>query len=111
MKTRHKAKNSSSQIEAKKLTLGDSGKSKSAHQPVNPIIVSDDRLGSDEPLDEGNVHEGEAPGTAAGAEEVLTSDHRVCKIEPGDEHNTENLIEEGLQGYMRGSLTKPRKTN
>jgi len=109
MKTRHQAKNSSCQIEAKNLTLGDSGKSKSAHQP-NPIIVSDDRLGSDEPLDEANASEGEAPGPAAGAEEVLTSDHRVRKIEPGDEHNNENLIEEGLQGYMRGSLTKPRKT-
>jgi len=41
--------------------------------------------------------------------EVPTSDHRVSKIEPDDEHNNENLIEESLQGYMHGSLTKPRK--
>ena len=109
MKTSHKTKNSFNQAEARTLTLGDSGKRKSPHQPENPIIASDDRLGPDEALDEANVHEGEAPGTAAGAEEVLTSDHRVRKIEPGDEHNTENLMEEGLQGYMHDSLTKPRK--
>jgi len=95
---------------AKNLTLGDSEKSGSTHQTVNPIIVSDDRLGSDEPLDEANAPEGEAPGTAVGEEEVLSSDHRISKIEPDDEHNNENLIEEGLQGHMHESLTKPRKT-
>ena len=103
MKTLPKAKKTSPRIQAKNLTLGDSGKSESTHRLVNPSIVSDYRLGSDEPLDEAN-------GTAAGEKEVLTSDHRVRKIEPDDEHNNENLIEEGLQGHMRGSLTKPRKT-
>jgi len=77
---------------------------------LHKISLSDDRIGPDEPLDEANVQEGETPGIAVGEEEVPTSDHRVSKIEPDDEHNNENLIEEGLQGHMHGSLTKPRKT-
>ena len=111
MKTLHKTKSSFCQIKAKNPASGNSGKSKPAHQLVNPIIVSDDRIGSDEPLDEANSQGGEASGTAVGEEEVLSPDHRVSKIEPDDEHNNENLIEEGVQGYMRGSLTKPRKIN
>ena len=103
MKTLPKAKKTSTRLKAKHLTLEDSGKSESTHRLVNLIIESDDRLGSDEPLDE-------ATSFAAGVKEVQASDHRVCKIEPDDEHNNENLIEEGVQGYMRGSLTKPRKT-
>jgi hypothetical protein len=103
MKTLPKTKKTSPRIKAKNLTLGDSGKNKSARLHVNPSIVSDDRLGSDEPLDEAN-------GSATGVKEVQASDHRVRKIEPEDEHNNENLIEEGLQGHMHGSLTKPRKT-
>ena len=94
---------------AKEPTLGDSEKGKAAHQPVIPIIVSDDRLGSDEPLDEANSQGGEASVTAVGEDEVLSPDHRVSKIEPDDEHNNENLIEQGLQGHMHDSLTKPRK--
>ena len=77
---------------------------------LHKISVSDDRIGPDEPLDEANAYEGKAPGTAAGEVEVQTSGHRLRKMEPDDEHNNENLIEEGVQGYMRGSLTKPRKT-
>jgi hypothetical protein len=73
------------------------------------ITVPDDKLGPDEPLDEANAHLAEVAGTAGTEEEVPTSDHRVSKIEPDDEHNNENLIEEGLQGYMHDSLTKPRK--
>ena len=111
MKISHKTKNSSCRIEAKSMTLDDSEESKSAHQPVNIIIVSNDRLGSDEAVDEANAQERETPGIAAMEEEVQTSDHRVSKIEPDDEHNNENLIEEGLQGYMHDSLTKPRKIN
>ena len=111
MKTLHKSKNSSFQTEAKNMTLDDSEKSKSAHQPFNKIIVSNDRFGSDEPLDEANAQEGETSGSAAMEEEVRTSDHRASKMEPDDEHNNENLIEEGLQDYMHDSLTKPRKTN
>jgi hypothetical protein len=72
--------------------------------------VSNDELGPDEPLDEANGQKGENPGIAAGEGEIPTSDHRLNKIEPDDEHNNENLIEEGMQGYMHGSLTKPRKT-
>ena len=71
--------------------------------------VSNDRLGPDELLDIASGPEGGTSGIAIGAEEILTSDHRVSKIEPDDEHNNENLIEEGLQGYMHDSLTKPRK--
>jgi hypothetical protein len=108
MKKLHKTSSSSSRIETKSLALDDSGKSKHAHQPAKSIIASNDRLGPDEPLDEANGQE--IPGTAVGEKEVLTSDHRVSKIEPDDEHNNENLIEEGLQGYMHDSLTKPRKT-
>ena len=77
---------------------------------LHKTSVSNERLGPDEPLDEANVQESAAPGIAAGEEEVSASDHRVSKIEPDDEHNNENLIEEGLQGYMHDSLTKPRKT-
>ena len=110
MKTLHKTKSSFCQIKAKNPASGNSGTSKPAHQLVNPIIVSDDRIGSDEPLDEANEHEGEAPGPTTETEGILTSDHRIRNIEPGDEHKNENLIEEGLQGYLRGSLTKPRKT-
>jgi hypothetical protein len=73
--------------------------------------VSHDRLGPDEPLDETNGQEGEAPGIAAGEKEIPTSDHRLSKIEPDDEYNNENLIEEGLQGYMHDSLTMPRKNH
>ena len=75
------------------------------------IIVSDDRLGPDEPLDEANAHVSEAASTTIGGLELPASDHRVSKIEPDDEHNNENLIEEGLQGYMHDSLTRPRKTS
>ena len=71
--------------------------------------MPNDQLGPDEPLDEAKGQEGEIPGLAVGEEEVPTSDHRFRKIEPDDEHNNENLIEEGLQGYMHDSLTKPRK--
>jgi hypothetical protein len=78
--------------------------------PVSTEPKPDDRLGPDEPLDQANVLAGEAPGVAARAEEAQTSGHRVNKIEPDDEHNNEDLTEEGLQGYMHGSLTKPRKT-
>ena len=78
---------------------------KKLHKPS----VSNDRLGPDEPLDEANVKGGETPGIVVREEDVPTSDHRVSKIEPDDEHNNENLIEEGLQGYMHESLTKPRK--
>lgn len=95
---------------AKKATWGDSGKGKSAQQPTIPIIVSDDRLGSNEPPDEANAHADEAPDFAAGVDEVQTSDNRVRKIEADDEHTGEVLVEEGLQGQMTGSLTKPRKT-
>jgi len=110
MKKLHKTSISSSGIEAKSPTLDESGKSKHAHQPANSIIASNDRLGPDEPLDEANGQEGETPGIAAGEKEVPTSDHRVSKIEPDDQHNNEDLIEEGLQGYMHDSLAKPRKT-
>ena len=102
MKTLPKENKPSPRIKAKNQTLEDSGRSESTHRLVNPSIVSDDRLGSDEPLDEAN-------GSAAGVKEVQASDHRVRKIETDDEHNNENLIEEGLQGRMCGSLTKPRK--
>ena len=78
---------------------------------LHKASVSDDRLGPNEPLDEANPKEGGTSGIAAGEEEVPTSDHRVSKIEPDDEHNNENLVEEGLQGYMHDSLTKPRKVN
>jgi hypothetical protein len=77
---------------------------------LHKTSVSNDRLGPDEPLDEANVQAGGTPVLGVGEEEVPTSDHRVSKIEPDDEHNNENLIEEGLQGHMHGSLTKPRKT-
>jgi hypothetical protein len=79
---------------------------KKLHKPN----VTDDRLGPDEPLDEANGQRADAKGITVGEEEVPTSDHRVSKMEPDDEHNSENLIEEGLQGYMHDSLTKPRKT-
>jgi hypothetical protein len=71
-----------------------SKKPKSTPTSVRPILAPDDRLGSDEPLDGSKASGG---------------DHRIQKIEPNDEHNTEELIEEGMQGYMHGSLTKPRK--
>jgi hypothetical protein len=109
MKTSHESKSSSHRAEAQKMTL-DNSESHRPHQPVNPTVVSDDQLGPDETLDEANAHVSEAPGTAAGEVEALTSDHRILKMEPNDEHNGEDLIEEGLQGYMHGSLTKPRKT-
>ena len=80
---------------------------KKLHKPN----VSDDRLGPDEPLDEANGQRADTKGITVGEEEVPTSDHRISKMEPDDEHNNENLIEEGLQGYMHDSLTKPRKTN
>ena len=76
---------------------------------LRKLIVTDDRLGPDERLDEANEQEGARPSIAVGEEIVPNSDHRVSKIEPDDEHNNENLIEEGLQGYMHDSLTKPRK--
>ena len=76
---------------------------------LHKASVSNDRLGPDEPLDEANGQGDEPPGIAVGEEEVPTSDHRVSNIEPDDEHNNENLVEEGLQGYMHDSLTKPRK--
>jgi hypothetical protein len=95
---------------AKKKTLGNSGKGKPAQQPVIPIIVADDRLGANEPTDEANAHEGDATDSAAEVDEDQTSDHRVRKIEAEDEHTNEVLIEEGMQGQMSGSLTKPRKT-
>ena len=80
---------------------------KKLHKPNVP----NDQLGPDEPLDEANANAAsEAPGIAAREAEVPTSDHRISKIEPDDEHNNENLVEEGLQGYMHDSLTKPRKT-
>jgi len=94
----------------KETTPENSAKGKPAQQPVIPVIVSDDRIGSNEPLDEANAHAGETPDFAAGVDEVQTSDHRVRKIEAEDEHTNEILIEEGLQGHMSGSLTKPRKT-
>jgi len=94
----------------KKPTLGDAGKGKPVKQS-DPIIVSDDRLGSNEPLDEANAKKGESPDFAAGVDEIQSSDHRIRKIEVEDEHTNEVLIEEGLQGRMKGSLTKPRKTN
>jgi hypothetical protein len=72
--------------------------------------VSDDRIGPDEPLDEANRQKGDTQGSVVEEGEVSESDHRVSKNEPDDEHNNENLIEEGLQGYMHDSLTKPRKT-
>jgi len=95
---------------SKKPTSGKSGNGKPAQQPANPIIVSDDRLGSNEPLDEADAHAGETPDFATGVDEVQTSDHRIRKIEAEDEHTNEVLTEEGLQGHMKGSLTKPRKT-
>ena len=71
-------------------------------------IVSDDRLGADEPVDEATTSDGkDSPGDAA--PESLLEDHRVAVIEPNDEHNGEILINEGMQGYMKRSLTKPRK--
>jgi hypothetical protein len=76
---------------------------------LREIIVADARLGPDEPLDEANEREGARPGIVVGEEIVPNSDHRVSKIEPDDEHNNENLIEEGFQGYMHDSLTKSRK--
>jgi len=76
---------------------------------LHKASVSSGRLGSDEPLDVARGPDVETSGIAFGDEEVPTSDHRVSKIEPDDEHNNENLIEEGLQGYMHDSLTKPRK--
>jgi len=103
MKKLTNAKKASSPIKARNLAFEKAGKSESAPRSVNPIIESDDRLGSDEPLDEANT-------SAAKVNEVQASDHRVRKIEPDDEHNNENLIEEGLQGRMCSSLTKPRKT-
>jgi hypothetical protein len=78
--------------------------------PLSTDPKPDDRLGPDEPLDQANALAGEAPGVAAREEEAQTSGHRVSNIEPDDEHNNENLTEEGMQGYMHGSLTKPRKT-
>jgi len=76
---------------------------------LRKLIVTDDRLGPDERLDEANEQEGTRPSIAVGEKIVPSSDHRVSKIEPDDEHNNEDLIEEGLQGYMHDSLTKPRK--
>ena len=76
---------------------------------IHKTNLTDDRLGPDEPLDEASAHVSETPGNGAGEGEDPASDHRVSKIEPDDEHNNENLTEEGLQGYMHDSLTKPRK--
>jgi hypothetical protein len=78
--------------------------------PLSSDPKPDDRLGPDEALDQANALAGEAVGVAAREEEVKTSGHRVSNIEPDDEHNNEDLTEEGMQGYMHGSLTKPRKT-
>ena len=77
---------------------------------LHKISVSDDRIGPDEPLDEATRQKSDTQGSVVEKGEVPESDHRVSKIEPDDEHNNENLIEEGLQGYMHDSLTKPRKT-
>lgn len=77
---------------------------------IHKAKISDDRLGPDESLDEAKGQENTPHGNVVEEEEVPTSDHRITKIEPDDEHNNENLTEEGLQGYMRDSLTKPRKT-
>jgi hypothetical protein len=109
MKKLLQTKKSSRRIESKKVTSRGSGKSKPAPVPANPPIASDDRLGSDEPVDEAASREGKVAGTTPASDGVETADHRVRKIEPDDEHNNENLIEEGMQGYMRGSLTKARK--
>jgi hypothetical protein len=78
--------------------------------PVSTDPKLDARLGPDEPLDQANALAGEAPGVAAREEEAQTSGHRISNIEPDDEHNNEDLTEEGMQGYMHSSLTKPRKT-
>ncbi len=47
---------------------------------------------------------------AAREEEAASSGRRIAPIEPDDEDNAQKLVEEGLQGYMHGSLKKPRKT-
>jgi hypothetical protein len=94
----------------KNSNLSTSKKETSSHQSKNSTFVRDDRLGPDEPLDEANTSKGEPLGVTAEEEAALTSDHRVSKIEPDDEHNNEDLVEEGMQGHMHGSLTKPRKT-
>jgi hypothetical protein len=77
-----------------KKPLAPSKKAKSPPPSVRPKLAPDDRLVPDQPLDETKADAG---------------DHRIPKIEPNDEHNAEELIEEGMQGYMHGSLTKPRK--
>jgi hypothetical protein len=94
----------------KHSNLSATKKEKSSHQSENSAVVRDDRLGPDEPLDEANTSKGEPLRVSAEEEAALTSDHRVSKIEPDDEHNNEDLVEEGMQGHMHGSLTKPRKT-
>jgi hypothetical protein len=85
-------------------------KHKSPSRQTKLAIVPDDRIGPDEPVDQANAFAGKAPGVAAREEAAETSGHRVRNIEPDDEHNNEDLIEEGMQGFMHGSLTKPRKT-
>ena len=98
------------QIIAENCTLNIRKPVKTNMKKLHKPNVSDDRLGPNEPLDEANGQRADAKGITVGEEEVPTSDHCVSKMEPDDEHNSENLIEEGLQGYMHDPLTKPRKT-
>ena len=68
----------------------------------NPLIA-------DNPADEPNLAV-EQFAVVAREDEATSSGGRVEPIQPDEEGNAESLIEEGLQGYMHGSLTKPRKT-
>jgi hypothetical protein len=69
----------------------------------------EDAFVPDIPADEPDLA-AEQFAVVAREDEAASSGGRVEPIETDDEHIAENLIEEGLQGYMHGSLRKPRKT-
>jgi hypothetical protein len=82
---------------------------KKASPSLKEISPLDDPLVSDNPVDETNLAVDQF-AVAAREDEATSSGGRVEPIQPDEEGNAESLIEEGLQGYMHGSLTKPRKT-
>jgi hypothetical protein len=79
----------------------------------SPSLSSKEIIGPDDPLneevspDEVEILAEEQPVVSGREEEATTSGHQIPKIEPNDENNAQELIEEGLHGYMHTSLTKP----
>ena len=84
-------------------------KGNSPNQASKVIAPLEDAFVPDVPSDEPDLAV-EQFAVVARDDEATSSGGRVEPIQPDEEGNAESLIEEGLQGYMHGSLTKPRKT-